>query len=63
MDLKKVSKALAGAGAAILVALLGKLGVMLPAEFSSALEVVLDLIIAALIGYLAVYLVPKNKGV
>jgi hypothetical protein len=60
-DLAKVSKALAGAGAAIVAALLLKYGVVLPAEVNDALVILLDVVIAAGVGYLTVYAAPKNR--
>ncbi len=61
-DLAKVSKAIAGGLAAILIVGLSKLGVALAPEFDGALNTVLDTIIAAVIGYVAVYFAPKNKA-
>lgn len=62
MDIKKVSKAIAGAVAAIVASLLVKWGVDLPPEFNAAVEVVLDTIITGAIGFLVVYAAPKNKA-
>lgn len=60
-DFKKVSKALAGAAAAVFASLLVKWGVNLPPEFSAAVELILDSVITGAIGYVVVYFAPKNK--
>ena len=61
MDFKKVSKAIAGAGAAIVASLLVKWGVNLPPEFNAAVEVLLDTVVTGVVGYILVYLAPRNK--
>lgn len=63
MDIKKISKAIAGAGAAIVASLLVKWGVNLPPEFNAAVELLMDMVITGVIGFVTVYLAPKNKGV
>lgn len=61
MELSKVSKAIAGAAAAAIAALLLKYQVVLPAEVNGAIAVVIDFVIAGVIGYVSVYWAPKNK--
>lgn len=56
MDLAKVSKAIAGAVATVLVGWLAKHGVT-GDELAPAIEVIL----AAVIGFVVVYLSPKNQ--
>ena len=56
-SLQTVSKAIAGAISAALVAYLAKKGIVLGADVSSAVAV----IIAAVIGFGLVYVSPKNK--
>lgn len=63
MDLKTVSKAIAGALMAVIGGLLIKYQINLPPEFSGALEVVLDTIILAGLGYVGVWASPANKVV
>lgn len=54
------SKAIAGAITALIAALLAKYGISLLPEVNEALDVLLNAAIAALIGYVGVYLAPKN---
>lgn len=61
MELGKVSKAIAGSLAAGVVALLAKYSIVLAPEVNSAVSVLLDFVVAAVIGWLAVYWAPKNK--
>ena len=61
MDLKTVSKAIAGALAALLVGFLAKQGVTVSDEVNGALSVIIDGTLVALIGFLTVYFAPKNK--
>ena len=58
MNLQSVSKALAGAVVTALVAYLAKHNVVLGDDVAGALNVLL----AALVGFVGVYLAPKNKG-
>lgn len=57
MNLQSISKACAGALATGLVALLAKHGVVLNSDVSSAVSV----LIAAAVGFVVVYVSPKNK--
>lgn len=62
MDVQKVSKAIAGAIAAVLAGLLAKwLGSVYTPELSEAVRSVVDILVTAGLGYLVVYLAPKNK--
>lgn len=62
MDLTKVSKAIAGAVAAVLAGVLAKwLGTVYTPEVDEAVRVIVDLVVAGALGYLMVYLAPKNK--
>lgn len=51
------SKALAGAIVAVLVALLAKYGIVLGDELNAAITI----LVAAGIGFIGVYIAPKNK--
>lgn len=57
-SLKTVNKALAGAIVAAVVAFLSRHGVILDADVSNALAVV----ISALLGFVVVYISPRNKS-
>lgn len=57
-SISSVSKALAGALVSALVAYLGKHGVVLNDEVTGAVSV----LVAALLGFVVVYLSPKNKS-
>lgn len=57
MNLQSVSKAVAGAIVAALVTLLAKHNVILGADVSQAIAVLL----AAIIGFAGVWVAPKNK--
>jgi len=57
MNIQKISKAIAGALVAGLIAYLVDKGIFLGSELTDALNV----ITSALIGGLVVYLAPKNK--
>lgn len=59
MNLQSVSKAVAGAIVASLVAVLARRGLVIDGNVSDALAIV----IAAVIGFLGVYIAPKNKEV
>lgn len=61
MELKAVSKALAGAAATLLAVLLLKVGVILTPEVSDAVQVVLEFAFAGVLGFGLVFLAPKNK--
>lgn len=62
MDIKAVSKALAGALAAIVAAQLAKwLGSVYTPELDGAIRILVDVIVTGVIGYVVVYLAPKNK--
>ena len=61
MDLKTVSKAIAGAIAALIVGLLARQDITLSDEMNGALSVIVDGTVVALIGFLTVYFAPKNK--
>lgn len=61
MNLSPVSKAIAGALTAALVALLAKYSVVLAPEVNDAVGVLVYTLVAAAIGYVGVYLAPKNK--
>lgn len=61
MQLSNVSKAIAGAVVATLIALLAKYNVVLDVEQSAAVTVLINGVIAAVLGYVAVYFAPKNK--
>jgi predicted permease len=54
------SKAIAGAVAALIAALLAKYGISLLPEVSEAVDVLLNAIVALVIGYVGVYIAPKN---
>lgn len=62
MELSKISKAIAGAVAAIVAGLLAKwLGSVYTPDIDSAVRLLVDLAVTGVIGYLVVYLAPKNK--
>jgi hypothetical protein len=62
MDIKKVSKAIAGMLAAIVAGQLVKwLGSLYTPDVDEALRIVMDLIVTGVLGYFTVYLAPKNK--
>lgn len=61
MNLSPVSKAIAGAFAAVLVQLLTRYGIVLDPDTDAAVRVLVDTVTAAAIGYLVVYAAPKNK--
>lgn len=62
MELSKVSKAIAGAVAAIVAGLLAKwLGAVYTPDIDSAVRLLVDLAVTGLLGYIMVYLAPKNK--
>jgi hypothetical protein len=58
MNVATVSKAIAGAIVTALVALLAQHGVIISPDVNDALNVLL----AALIGFIGVYIAPKNRG-
>lgn len=58
MNLQSVSKAIAGAVVAALVTYLAKHNIVLGSDLTAAVNVLL----AALIGFVGVYLSPPNKG-
>lgn len=62
MNLSNVSKAIAGAVAAALIAVLAKYNVVLDVDQSMAVSVLLNGLVAAVIGYVAVYFAPKNTN-
>lgn len=57
MTIQSVSKAIAGALVTALVTWLAQRGVVIEAQYSDAVT----LLLAAVIGFVAVYLAPKNK--
>ena len=59
MSVASVSKAIAGALVTALVAYLSRKGILLTPEISEAVTV----LVAAAIGFLGVYISPKNKEV
>lgn len=61
MNVSAVSKAIAGAIITTLVAYLMKHGITLEPVVTDSLATLLDTLLSALFGYLAVYLAPKNK--
>jgi hypothetical protein len=61
--LKTVSKAIAGALVAALVALAARYGFNTDETVRDALEVIVTALIAAVTGFVGVYLAPKNKEV
>ena len=62
MDIAKVSKAIAGAIAAIVAAQLAKwLGSIYTPELDEAIKLIIDLMVTGGIGYLTVWAAPKNK--
>lgn len=61
MEVSRVSKAIAGAVVAVIVAALAKYNITLGAEVAGALGVLIDAVAAAVIGYLVVYIAPKNR--
>lgn len=61
--LKPVSKAIAGAVAALVVAWLAQIDWRLGDDEKTALELLINGGLAALIGYLSVYFAPKNKEI
>lgn len=54
------SKAIAGAIVALVAALLTKYGISVLPEVNAALDVIVNAVIALVIGYVGVYLAPKN---
>lgn len=58
MNLQSVSKAIAGALVTALVAYLTQRGIVLEPQYSEAIT----LLLAALIGFIGVYLSPPNRG-
>ena len=62
MNLAPVSKAIAGALVAVIVSLLTRYGIVLDPDTNQALVVLADTLTAAAIGYLVVYVSPKNKA-
>lgn len=61
MELSKVSKAIAGALVTMLVAYLAKHGVTLDPVVSDAVNTLIAALLAAVAGYVTVWLAPKNK--
>lgn len=62
MELSKISKAIAGAVAAVLAGLLVKwLGTAYTPEIDGAVRVLVDALVTGVVGYIVVYLAPKNK--
>lgn len=61
MELSKVSKAVAGALAGLLIAALAKYNVVLDLETSAAVATLLNAAVAAVLGFVTVYFAPKNK--
>lgn len=59
-QLGPISKAVAGALAGVIIAALAKYNINLGGEFAAGLEVVINGIVAALIGYVVVYFAPRN---
>lgn len=59
--LKTVSKAIAGAVVTAVVALMSRYGFNADETVQSALEVIVTAAIAAITGFVTVYLAPKNK--
>jgi hypothetical protein len=58
LNIQSVSKALAGALASVIVVFLARYGVVIDNEIAEAISVVA----AAVIGFVIVYVSPKNKG-
>ena len=56
-----IAKAIAGAVAAIIVAALAKYNVVLTPDVNSAIVTLLNAVFAGAIGFLTVYVAPKNK--
>lgn len=61
MELSKVSKAIAGALVTMLVAYLARHGVTLDPVLGDTVNTLIAELIAAAVGYVAVWLAPKNK--
>lgn len=59
--LQTVSKALAGAAVAAIVALAARYGFEADETVQNALEVIATALVAAITGFIGVYLAPKNK--
>jgi hypothetical protein len=62
MAIKTVSKAIAGAIVASLVALAARYGFSADESVQSALEVIVTALLGAISGFVGVYLAPKNKA-
>lgn len=63
MDIAKVSKAIAGAIAAIVAGFLAKwLGAVYTPELNEAIATIIDVVVTGVLGYVVVYLAPKNKA-
>lgn len=60
VDWSQISKALAGALAGAIVALLARYGMSVSAGATDALDVLLTALVGAAIGHMAVYLAPAN---
>ena len=56
-----VSKAIAGALASILIALLAKWHVVLTPEVSDAVSTILQAVMAAIVGFVVVWHAPSNR--
>lgn len=61
--LKTVSKALAGALVSAVVALAARYGFNADQTTQDALEVIVTAILGAVIGFIGVYVAPKNKEI
>lgn len=58
-DIRSVSKAIAGAVATVIVAYLARKNIIIEGR---DVETVIEFLVAAAIGFLTVYLSPKNRG-
>lgn len=62
MDYASISKAIAGGVVGLIVALAARYGFQPDAPTVTAIGVVATAVVGYLVGHLAVYFAPKNKG-
>lgn len=63
MDLTQISKAIAGGLVGLIVALAARYGFQPDAPTVTLLGVVVTALVGYLVGHVAVFVAPKNKGV
>lgn len=62
LEVEKVGKAIAGAIAAVLAGMFARwMGAQYTPEIDGAIRVLVDMITTFVIGYVIVYIAPKNK--